>query len=85
MGSAAVLLTVGPAASLAGGWVALNIRGAARALEHRAAADAELMMHARGDLGPARRVASAAFYRLIGTMIALSGIVFTLGGLLELA
>ncbi|MFJ6054274.1 hypothetical protein [Streptomyces sp. NPDC092307] len=85
MGSAAVLLTVGPAASLAGGWVALDIRGAARALEHRAASDAELMAHARGDLGPARRVASAALYRFAGTVIALCGIVLPLSGLLELA
>ncbi|WP_030770388.1 MULTISPECIES: hypothetical protein [unclassified Streptomyces] len=85
MSSAAVLLTVGPAASLAGGRVALNVRGAARALERRAAANAELMAHARGDLGPARRVASATFYRFIGTVIALCGIAFTLGGLLELA
>ncbi|MFG2233158.1 hypothetical protein ACGFNX_24635 [Streptomyces sp. NPDC048723] len=45
----------------AGSWVALNIRGAAASLERRAAANAELAMHPRGDLGPPRRVASAGF------------------------
>ncbi|GAA2653071.1 MULTISPECIES: hypothetical protein [Streptomyces] len=85
MGGAIVLLTVGPAVLLAGSWVALNIRGSAGALERRAAAAAELAMHARGDLGPARRVASAAFYRFAGSVLALCGIVLTLGGLLELA
>ncbi|MFG2978454.1 hypothetical protein ACGFYY_36405 [Streptomyces sp. NPDC048331] len=61
----------------------MNIRGTARALERRAAAGAELMARARGELGPARRVATANLYRLLGTVIALGGIVFTLGGLLE--
>ncbi|MEV4193334.1 hypothetical protein [Streptomyces toxytricini] len=67
----------------AGSWVALNIRGVAASLERRAAANAERVMHARGDLGPPRRVASASFYRFLGTVIALCGSVFTLGGLLE--
>lgn len=83
MSTALVLLTVGLTLFAAGSWVALNIRGAAASLERRAAANAELSMHARGDLGPARRVASAGFYRLVGTVIALCGTVFTLGGLLE--
>ncbi|MFE6838025.1 hypothetical protein ACFVFI_24750 [Streptomyces sp. NPDC057705] len=85
MSLAVVLLTVGPTAIVAGGGVALNIGGAAAALERWAAANAELAMHARGDLGPARRVASAVFYRFLGSVIALCGVVFSLGGLLELA
>ncbi|WP_327412743.1 hypothetical protein [Streptomyces sp. NBC_01233] len=85
MSLAVVLLTAGPTAIVAGSWVALNIRGAAAALERRAAATTELAMHARGDLGPAPRVASAQFYRYVGSVIALCGVVFTLGGLLELA
>ncbi|MGW7441554.1 hypothetical protein [Streptomyces sp. NPDC054849] len=83
MSTALVLLTVGLPLYAAGTWVALNIRGAAASLERRAAANAELSMHARGDLGPARRVASAGFYRFVGTVIALCGTVFTLVGLLE--
>ncbi|WP_328786148.1 hypothetical protein [Streptomyces sp. NBC_00273] len=83
MSTALVLLIVGLTLFAAGSWVALNIRGAAASLERRAAANAELAMHARGDLGPPRRVASAGSYRLVGTLIALCGIVFTLGGLLE--
>ncbi|MDX3536016.1 hypothetical protein PV721_16885 [Streptomyces sp. MB09-01] len=82
---AVVLLTAGPTAIVAGSWAALNIRGAAVPLERRAAADTELAMHARGGLGPAPRVASAQFYRFMGAVIALGGVVFTLGGLLELA
>ncbi|MFB6824834.1 hypothetical protein ACFCXA_25015 [Streptomyces virginiae] len=76
-------MATGLALFVAGSWVALNIRGAAAVLERRAAADAELAMHARGDLGPPRRVAYAGFYRFIGTVTALCGIVLTLGGLLE--
>lgn len=41
-------------------------------------------MHARGDLGPAHRVMSAQVYRYMAGVIALGGLVFTLGGLLEL-
>ncbi|CAM5234373.1 hypothetical protein SAVIM40S_06513 [Streptomyces avidinii] len=48
------------------------MRGAARAPERRAAADAELSMHARG-LDPARRVAPAFFYCFLGSVCALSG------------
>lgn len=83
MSTALVLLTTGLALFVAGSWVALNIRGAAAVLERPAAAKAELAMHARGDLGPPRRVAYAGFCRFIGTVTALCGIVLTLGGLLE--
>ncbi|WP_404961215.1 hypothetical protein [Streptomyces sp. 147326] len=85
MSTAVVLLTVGPALIVAGSWVALNICGAAAALERRSAANAELRMHARGDLGPAPRVAAAVFYRYLGSVNALCGVLLTLGGLLELA
>ncbi|WP_328786136.1 hypothetical protein [Streptomyces sp. NBC_00273] len=60
-----------------GSWVALNIRGAAASLERQAAAHAELAMPARGELGSPRRVASAGFYRFMGALIALCGIVLT--------
>ncbi|MFE9933903.1 hypothetical protein [Streptomyces sp. NPDC005533] len=85
MNVAVVLLTLGPLLIAAGGWVALNVRGAAAALERWAAANAELRMHARGDLGPAPRVASAVFYRYLGSVNALCGVLLTLGGLVELA
>ncbi|MFE7099080.1 hypothetical protein [Streptomyces erythrochromogenes] len=83
MSLAVVLLLVGPAAVVAGAWVSLNIRGAADALARRSAADTELSMHARGDLGPAQRVASTTFYRFVASVTSLCGLVFTLGGLLE--
>ncbi|MEV6733903.1 MULTISPECIES: hypothetical protein [unclassified Streptomyces] len=50
-----------------------------------AAANTERAMLARGDLGRPQRVASAQVYRYLATAIALGGLVFTLGGLLELA
>ncbi|MFF4370761.1 hypothetical protein [Streptomyces sp. NPDC001594] len=85
MSLAFALLTAGPACVVAGGAVALNVRGAAGALERWAAANAELAMHSRGDLGPPKRVMSAVVYRYIGAVIALCGLVLTLGGLLEAA
>ncbi|MEU9085020.1 hypothetical protein, partial [Streptomyces sp. NPDC048357] len=86
MSLAVVLLTVGPTLIVAGGSLALNIRGAATALERWSAANnAELRMHARGDLGPAPQVAAAVFYRYLGSVNALCGVLLPLGGLLELA
>ncbi|MEU6758075.1 hypothetical protein [Streptomyces sp. NPDC046685] len=85
MSTAAVLLTMGLTCALSGGWVALNVRGSAASLERWADSNAELRMHARGELGPAQRRLSARLYRLAGTVIALCGCVFVLGGLLEAA
>ncbi len=62
--------------------MALNIRGAADALARRSAANTALAMHARGDLGPAPRVAPTTFYRFLASVLSLGGLVFTLGGLL---
>ncbi|MEU4732902.1 hypothetical protein [Streptomyces sp. NPDC023588] len=56
-----------------------------RALERWADSNAELRMHARGDLGPVQRRLSARLYRLAGPLIALCGCVLVLGGLLESA
>lgn len=42
-------------------------------------------MHARGDLGTPKRVMSKHVYRYLGAVMALAGLVLTLGGLLELA
>ncbi|WKV75198.1 hypothetical protein AW27_028955 [Streptomyces sp. PCS3-D2] len=83
MSLAVVLLFIGPAALLAGAWVSLNIRGAADALARRSAANTELALHTRGELGPAQRIASATYYRFLASVTALCGLVFTLGGLLE--
>ncbi len=84
MSLAVVLLTAGTICIVAGGTVALNIRGSAQALERRATENRQRAMHARGDLGPAPLVASAGVYRFLATAIALGGLVLTLGGLLEL-
>lgn len=85
MSTAVVLLTLGLACAVPGGWIALNVRGSAASLERWADSNAELRMHARGDLGPVQRRISARLYRLLGTVIGLCGCVFVLGGLLELA
>ncbi|MGW9373411.1 hypothetical protein ACWGVR_25720 [Streptomyces xanthophaeus] len=85
MSPAAVFLTVGAACYLVGGTVALNIRGTAVSLARRAARNAELSRHARGDLGAPGQVMSATVYRYLGAMVALCGVVFTLVGLVELA
>ncbi|MFJ3907012.1 hypothetical protein EDE04_2968 [Streptomyces sp. 2132.2] len=84
MSLAVVLLTVGSVCFAAGGAVALNVRGSATALERWGESNAELARHARGDLGPAARVASARFYQYLATVIALGGVVFALCGLAEL-
>lgn len=85
MSTAIVLLALGLACTVAGGGIALNVRSSADSLERWADRNAELRMHARGDLGPVQRRLSARLYRLLGTVIALGGSVFVLGGLLELA
>ncbi|MFI8280968.1 hypothetical protein ACIGBH_40090 [Streptomyces sp. NPDC085929] len=85
MSLAAVLLTAGPICIVAGGTIALNIRGSAQTLARRAADNRQRAMHARGDLGPAPLVASAGVYRYLATATALCGLVLTLGGLLEIA
>lgn len=84
MDVAVFLLTLGLAAAVPGGWVALNVRGAAASLERWSDSNAELRMHARGDLGPVERRMSARLFRLFGTVIGLCGCVLVLGGLLEL-
>ncbi|MFG2983967.1 hypothetical protein ACGFYQ_22390 [Streptomyces sp. NPDC048258] len=81
---ATVLLTAGPTALVGGGWVALDIRGSAAWPARRGEADAELRRHSQGDLGPATRTVSAGVIRHLATFMALGGVAFTLGGLLEL-
>ncbi|MEW2417874.1 hypothetical protein AB0953_29755 [Streptomyces sp. NPDC046866] len=85
MSLAAALLTAGPICIIAGGSIALNIRGSAQALARRAAANSQGAMHARGDLGPAPLVMSAGVYRFLATAMAFGGLFLTLGGLLELS
>ncbi|MFJ8214901.1 hypothetical protein [Streptomyces sp. NPDC096033] len=85
MSLAFFLLAFGGISLVAGGALALNVRGAADAMERYAAANAELAMHSRGELGPPKRVMSKQVYRFLGTVVALAGLVLTLGGLLELA
>ncbi|HEY9331877.1 MAG TPA: hypothetical protein VIS09_27160 [Streptomyces sp.] len=82
--TAVVLLTVGPVLLLLSGAVALNVRGAARGLESWAAANHARVMQARGELGPSYTAPSARFFRWVATLIVMCGLVFTLGGCLEL-
>ncbi|MEU3914809.1 hypothetical protein [Streptomyces sp. NPDC029721] len=84
MNAATFLLTFGGVSLVAGATFALNILGAADAMERYAAANAELAMHSLGELGPPKRVTSKQVYRFLGTVVALAGLVLTLGGLLEL-
>ncbi|MFB9592665.1 hypothetical protein [Streptomyces racemochromogenes] len=79
------LLTLGTVSFVAGIALAFNICGAAAAAARYAAANAELAMHARGDLSTPKRVMSKQVYRYLGAVTALAGLVLTLGGLLELA
>ncbi|MFD5885836.1 hypothetical protein ACFWHQ_07625 [Streptomyces sp. NPDC060334] len=75
------LLAFGLFSAISGGWVALNVRGSATALDRWAERNAEVRRHAQGDLGPATRSASAALFRYLGTAAGLSGTVLALGGL----
>ncbi|WP_405921155.1 hypothetical protein [Streptomyces sp. NBC_00122] len=85
MSTAFGLLALGLAAAVPGGWIAVNVRGSAASLERWGDSNAELRMHARGDLGPVERRMSARLHRLLGAVVALCGCVLILGGLLELA
>ncbi|MGI5451225.1 hypothetical protein ACQEVM_36730 [Streptomyces sp. CA-243310] len=75
------LLAFGLVSAISGGWVALNVRDSATALNHWAQANAELRRHAQGNLGPETRSASATIFRYLGTAVGLSGTVLALGGL----
>ncbi|MCY0953191.1 hypothetical protein [Streptomyces sp. H27-S2] len=75
------LLVLGLVSAIPAGWVALNARGSATALERWAETNAELHRHAQGDLGPATRSMSAGVYRCLGTAVGLSGTVLALAGL----
>ncbi|MER6393810.1 hypothetical protein ABT236_35830 [Streptomyces sp. NPDC001523] len=75
------LLAFGLFSAISGGWVALNVRGSATALDRWAETNAELRRHAQGDLGPATRSTSPAIFRYFGTGIGLSGTVLALIGL----
>ncbi|MBT2482124.1 hypothetical protein [Streptomyces sp. ISL-94] len=83
MGIGVFLLAFGLTAVIGGGWVALNIRGSAVALERMAETNTQMRMRARGDLGPAPRRMSSALYRLLGTVITLAGCMLTLVSLVE--
>ncbi|MEU9719531.1 hypothetical protein [Streptomyces sp. NPDC047976] len=85
MSLAFFLLTLGTISLVAGSALAFNIRDAAGAAARYAAANAERAMHARGDLGAPKRVLSKHVYRYLGSVMALGGLVLTLGGFLELA
>ncbi|WP_328761339.1 MULTISPECIES: hypothetical protein [unclassified Streptomyces] len=85
MSLAFLLLTMGLVCLVAGGALALNVRGCAHALERKAAGNAELAMHARGELGQPQLIMSARLYRCLGTVFVLCGIVLTPYGFLELA
>ncbi|MET8296433.1 MULTISPECIES: hypothetical protein [unclassified Streptomyces] len=85
MSLAVGLLTTGTTFLAVGGTVACNVRGSAKALARRAAAQAELARYSRGDLGAPQRIMSTTVYRYMGSVVALGGLVLILGGLLELA
>ncbi|MFD7081162.1 hypothetical protein ACFYXV_05495 [Streptomyces sp. NPDC002181] len=85
MSPAVFLLGLGTVAFLGGGAVALNVRGCVGSLERWAAGNAERAMQARGDLGQPQLVMSAQVFRVMATVVALGGLVLSLGGLLALA
>ncbi|MFD5423663.1 hypothetical protein ACFWJT_37320 [Streptomyces sp. NPDC127069] len=84
MSLAFFLLALGGISLVGGGTLALNIRGAADAMARRGEANAELRRHLRGQLEPPTRVVSTTLCRCLGAVMALPGLVLTLGGLLEL-
>ncbi|MEV6191775.1 hypothetical protein AB0M19_05170 [Streptomyces sp. NPDC051920] len=78
------LLALGLVSLTAGGWVALNIRGAATAMEASQQRGHDLRAAATGDFSPPVRWVTAAGFRAFGAAIGLAGLVLFLSGVLEL-
>jgi hypothetical protein len=73
-----LLLILGLAATTSGGWVALNIRGAAVSLERAQGRNVELRAHAQGRLAPPDRWMTAVGFRWLGAIVGLGGILLAL-------
>ncbi|MFJ6795532.1 hypothetical protein [Streptomyces sp. NPDC091268] len=84
MSVGAFLLAIGLPFAIGGGWLALNVRGAAASLERWSAANAALRMQAQGDLGPARTYMSAGVCRAFGAVIGAASTLMVLVALVEL-
>ncbi|MFI0965290.1 hypothetical protein ACH4S8_28415 [Streptomyces sp. NPDC021080] len=78
------LMVLGLAALVAGGWVALDIRGAAAAMVASQQRGHDLRAAATGDFSPPVRWVTAFGFRAFGAAIGLAGLVLFLGGVLEL-
>ncbi|MFK0202141.1 hypothetical protein [Streptomyces lavendulae] len=72
------LLLFGLSGAVAGGWLALNIRGSATAYEAYSARNAELRAHAAGRLEVPPNVWTTKVARAMGTIVGLSGALLTL-------
>ncbi|WP_328553914.1 MULTISPECIES: hypothetical protein [unclassified Streptomyces] len=78
------LMLFGLSGSVAGGWVALNIRGAADAMTASQQRGHDLRAAATGNFSPPVSWVTAFGFRAIGAAIGLAGLVLFLGGILEL-
>jgi hypothetical protein len=78
------LLLLGLPAVVAGGWVALDIRGASAAMERHQARNHALRTAAVGDFTPPTRWITAVGFRVVGGAVCLGGLILALAGLLEL-
>lgn len=73
-----LLLVLGVTATLAGGWVAFDVRGAAGSLERWQERNHELRARATGSFAPPDRWITATGYRLMGALVSLCGLVLLL-------
>ncbi|MFI5621313.1 hypothetical protein [Streptomyces sp. NPDC051567] len=84
MSTGIVLIAFGLVSVVGGGPFALNLRGAATSLKHRAEAREELRRQARGLLGPAPSLVSTLLFRILGSVVAVCGGLLILAGTAEL-
>ncbi|MFH8804892.1 hypothetical protein ACH4F6_35920 [Streptomyces sp. NPDC017936] len=73
-----LLLMLGLVAAAGGGWVALNIRGAAVSLEQRQGRNLELRRQAQGRLDSPDLWMTVTGFRWLGSAVGLGGMVLVL-------
>ncbi|MFJ7964617.1 hypothetical protein [Streptomyces sp. NPDC096324] len=77
-------MALGLVSLMGGSWVALDIRGAAKAMEASQQRGHDLRTAASGDFSPPVRWVTANGFRAFGAAIGLAGLVLFLSGVLEL-
>ncbi|MCT9081706.1 hypothetical protein [Streptomyces fulvoviolaceus] len=82
--AASLCIVLGLAVLVSGGWVALDIRSAAAAIERWQERNHELRMTTVGDFTPSQKWITATGFRVVAGGVCLVGLILILMGLVNL-